>query len=156
MDAEYGRARTSEKFRLVLSGVFRLPLGFSLAGTYEYGSGQPWTSRIGYDYNGDGKTGDRLPGVDRFGMDGPPFREFNLRLSKVFGISGINLELIAEAFNLLNTANYDVASIVNGAVHCQGRRSEPGGGVRAESGLRDTTRSAFRGRQVQFGAKVSF
>lgn len=155
MDAEYGRARSSEKFRLVVSGVFRLPLGFSLAGTYEYGSGQPWTRLIGYDYNGDGKTGDRLPGVDRFGMDGPPFREFNLRLSKVFGISGFNLELLAECFNVFNTANYDVTSVVNGEFTSGPTLANPSATFKPNPAYGIYT-AAFRGRQVQLGAKISF
>ncbi len=155
MDAEYGRARTSERFRLVVSGVFRLPLGFSTAGTFEYGSGQPWTRLLGYDYNGDGKTGDRLPGVDRFGMDGPPFREFNLRVSNVLPISGISIELIAECFNLFNTANYDVASIVNGEFTSGPTLANPAAAAKSNPAYGKYT-SAFRGRQVQFGAKVSF
>ncbi|MFI5181625.1 MAG: TonB-dependent receptor domain-containing protein [Thermoanaerobaculia bacterium] len=155
MDAEYGRARTSEKIRLVVSGVFRLPLGFSLAGTYEYGSGQPWTRLYGYDYNGDGKTGDRLPGVDRFGMDGPPFRELNLRVSNLIPISGIGVELIAEVFNIFNTANYDVASVVNGEFTSGPTITNPTAPYKANPAY-GTYTSAFRGRQVQFGAKVSF
>jgi hypothetical protein len=155
MNAEYGRARTDEKLRLVLSGVFRLPLGFLLAGTYQYGSGQPWTRRLGYDFNGDGKTGDRLPGVDRFDQDGPAFREFNLRLSKVFPVSGINIELIAEGFNLFNTANYDVASINNGEFLSGPTVTNPTLKYVSNPAYGAPT-SAFRGREVQLGARVSF
>jgi hypothetical protein len=155
MSAEYGRARTSEKFRLVLSGVFRLPLGFMAAGTFDYGTGQPWTRRLGYDYNGDGKTGDRLAGVDRFDQEGPPFREVNIRLSKVFGISAVNLELIAECFNLFNTANYDVASMNNGEYSSGPTATNPSAAYKANP-VYGTYSAAFRGRQVQFGAKVSF
>jgi hypothetical protein len=155
MNAEYGRARTDEKLRLVLSGVFRLPAGFSLAGTYQYGSGQPWTRRLGYDFNGDGKTGDRLLGVDRFDQDGPPFRELNLRLSKVLPVSGINIELIAEAFNLLNTANYDVASINNGEFTSGPTVTNPALPYRLNAAY-GTYSSAFRGREVQFGLRVAF
>lgn len=110
--AEYGRGRSAERLHFVLSGVFRLPAQFIVAPIFTYGSGQPWTRRYGYDFNGDGKTGDRMPGVDRFGMDGPTYRSFDLRLAKSIALgSAGTLEVIAEAFNLFNTTNYDVASI---------------------------------------------
>jgi len=109
---EWGRARSYERVRFVLSGVFRLPWQLTLAPIFNYGSGQPWTSRYGYDYNGDGKASDRKPGFDRFGMDGPVYRSFDLRLTKAFEIgSAGTLELVAEAFNLFNTSNYDVVSV---------------------------------------------
>lgn len=109
---EWGRGRSAERMRFVLSGVFRLPWRFTAAPIFNYGSGQPWTRRYGYDFNGDGKTGDRMPGVDRFGMDGPVYRSFDLRLTKAFELgSAGTLELVAEAFNLFNSTNYDVASI---------------------------------------------
>lgn len=109
---EWGRGRSAERMRFVLSGVFRLPWQLTVAPIFNYGSGQPWTRRYGYDFNGDGKTGDRMPGVDRFGMDGPVYRSFDLRLTKgvELGSAG-TLELVAEAFNLFNSTNYDVASI---------------------------------------------
>ena len=73
-----------------------------MAPVFEYGAGQPWTQRLGYDYNGDGKTGDRAPGVDRFGMDGPRYSNVNLRITKALAFSGFGAELIVEAFNLFN------------------------------------------------------
>ncbi|HPA50921.1 MAG TPA: TonB-dependent receptor [Thermoanaerobaculia bacterium] len=109
---EWGRGRSAERMRFVLSGVFRLPWQLTVAPIFNYGSGQPWTRRYGYDFNGDGKTGDRMPGVDRFGMDGPVYRSFDLRLTKAFELgSAGTLELVAEAFNLFDSTNYDVASI---------------------------------------------
>ena len=96
------------------SGVFRLPANFSLGATYIYGTGQPWNRIMGYDFNGDGKNSDRLPGVDRNSMDGPRFSQFNLRFSWTLNIKGgSGLEFIAEAFNLFNTVNIDVNSVDN-------------------------------------------
>lgn len=115
IEAEYGRARGDERYRIVLSGVFHLPMGFLVSPIYEYGSGQPWTHRLGYDFNGDGKNSDRPPGVGRNTMDGPPFRQLSLRLTKGFAVSGFGqLEAIAEAFNVTNVTNYDVQSISGG------------------------------------------
>ncbi len=120
IEAEWGRARSWEKYRLVVSGVFRLPWTVTVGPYYEYASGQPWTRRLGYDYNGDGKNSDRPLGVERFGEDGPPFRTFNLRITKGFNLGGkTTLEVIAEGFNLFNTTNYDVTSF-DGAMYYSG------------------------------------
>jgi hypothetical protein len=126
MEAEYGRARGDERYRIVVSGIFHLPMGFVLAPIYEYGSGQPWTRRLGYDWNGDGKNSDReidpVTGVSngRNTMNGPPFRQLSLRLTKSFPVSGFGqLEAIAEAFNVTNVTNYDVQSI-NGGQYLSG------------------------------------
>jgi hypothetical protein len=115
IEAEYGRARADERFRAVVSAVFRLPWQLTLAPIFEYGSGQPWNRRLGYDYNGDGKSSDRAAGVGRFSEDGPSFAQFSMRLTKrfAFGKSG-GVDLIAEAFNLLNKDNYDVNSVQSG------------------------------------------
>jgi hypothetical protein len=114
MEAEWGRARGDERYRIVLSGMFHLPWGIIAAPIYEYGSGQPWTHRLGYDFNGDGKNSDRPAGVGRNEEDGPPFRQLSLRLTKAFALPTGNVELIAEAFNITNLTNYDVQSIVAG------------------------------------------
>lgn len=115
IEAEYGRARGTERYRFVVSGIFHAPWNVTVAPIYEYGAGQPWTHRLGYDYNGDGKNSDRPAGVGRFTMDGPQFHSLSLRLTKGFNIGGFGqLEAIAEAFNLTNHKNYDVASINGG------------------------------------------
>ncbi len=114
-EGEYGRARADERYRIVLSGVFHLPMGFTFAPIYEYGSGQPWTHRLGYDFNGDGKNSDRPIGGGRNTMDGPIFRQLSLRLTKDFAVGGFGaLQAIAEAFNVTNVRNYDVNSIQAG------------------------------------------
>ena len=88
----------------MISSVIHLPWQFTLAPIYEYGSGQPWTHRLGYDFNGDGKNSDRPAGVVRNSEDGPPFRQLSLRLTKSFRLlTDQRLEVIAEAFNLTNT-----------------------------------------------------
>jgi hypothetical protein len=109
--AEWGPSQGQERLRIVASGVFLLGYGFTLAPTLEFGTGQPWNQRLGYDYNGDGKNSDRPLGVGRNSMDGPEFRQVNLRITKAFKISSTKLEVIAEAFNLFDTTNYDVTSI---------------------------------------------
>ena len=120
IEGEYGRSRSDERFHFVTSAIFHLPWNLTLAPIYEYGSGQPWTHRLGYDFNGDGKNSDRPVGVARNSENGPPFRQLNLRLTKDFRLStDQRLEVILEGFNLLNTINYDVNSI-DGAQYLSG------------------------------------
>jgi hypothetical protein len=114
MDAEYGFARGHERYRIVLSGIFHAPFGLVVAPIYEYGSGQPWTRRLGYDWNGDGKNSDRPAGTGRNEESGPPFRQLSLRLTKAFGFSRGQVEVIGEAFNLTDTTNFDPQSVVAG------------------------------------------
>ncbi|HKO57150.1 MAG TPA: TonB-dependent receptor [Thermoanaerobaculia bacterium] len=114
IEAEYGRARGDERYRAVLSGIFHVPFGVTVAPIFEYGSGQPWTHRLGYDFNGDGKNSDRPAGVGRNTEDGPKFASLSLRLTKAFAIAGNQLEVIAEGFNLTNHKNYDVQSVSGG------------------------------------------
>jgi hypothetical protein len=111
IEAEWGRSRADEQLRVVLSGVFRLPWNLTVAPIYIYGSGQPWNRRRGNDYNFDGRTSDRLPGVERNSEDGPEYQTFNLRLTWSPPVGGGNMEVILEAFNLFNRTNYDVNSV---------------------------------------------
>jgi len=112
IEAEYGRSRADERFHFVASAVLKLPLRFTLAPIFEYGSGQPWNRRIGVDFNGDGSNSDRLPGVARNSMDGPKYVNVNLRLTYGLPLGGrARADLIAEAFNLFNRTNYDVNSV---------------------------------------------
>ncbi len=115
IEAEWGRSRADERYRFVASGVFRLPHNLTVAPIFDYGSGQPWNHRLGYDYNGDGKNSDRPVGVPRFSENGPNYASVNLRVTYALPIRGTaRADLIAEAFNLFNRVNYDVNSIQNG------------------------------------------
>jgi hypothetical protein len=122
IEAEWGRARADERVRFTASAVLRLPARFTVAPIFEYGSGQPWNRRYGYDYNGDGKSSDRMPGVAKFSEDGPNFASINLRATYALPLGGRSrADLIAEFFNLLNRVNYDVNSLtVNGAEFLSG------------------------------------
>jgi len=112
IEGEWGRSDTDERLRLVVSGIFHLPWGMTLAPVYQYGSGRPWTAYAGYDVNFDGQQWDRLAGDDRHGEDGPSFSQLDLRLTKAISLAGTTqLEVIVEAFNLLNTTNSDVTSV---------------------------------------------
>jgi outer membrane receptor protein involved in Fe transport len=73
IEGEWGRSRADERYRIILSGIFRLPWQITLAPIYEYGSGQPWNPRLGYDYNGDLRATDREAGVEKYSEDGPDY-----------------------------------------------------------------------------------
>ncbi len=155
IQAEYGRARSMEKYRVVISGIARLPWGINLAPVLEYGAGQPWTQRLGYDYNGDGKNSDRPTGVDRFAEDGPAYRNMNLRLSKMFNFGGVGLELIAECFNVFNTVNYDVTSI-DGARYLSGPTIANPAAAAVVNPNYGKAFATLPPREVQLGARVTF
>jgi hypothetical protein len=88
---------------MVLSGVFHAPWNVTVAPILEYGSGQPWTHRLGYDFNGDGKNSDRPAGVGRNTNNGPKYKNVSLRLTKEIALTGYGaLQAIAEGFNLFN------------------------------------------------------
>jgi hypothetical protein len=153
--AEYGRSRADERYRFVVSGVFRAPFGITVAPIYEYGSGQPWNRRLGYDFNGDGKLSDRAAGVERFSEDGPPFRQLSLRLAKSFPIGPAAIEVIAECFNVFNTVNYSVDSIQTGQFLS--------GPTLANKALPSVPNPAFgkatatfAARELQLGLRVTF
>ncbi len=153
MQAEYGRARGTERYRLVVTGVLHGPWGLLFSPIYEYGSGQPWTHRLGYDANGDGKNSDRPAGVGRNTMDGPPFRQLSLRITKALPLSGWGqVEAIAEAINVTNTTNLDVNSVdqaefLSGPTATAPAKPNPGFG---------RYRANLPGRQVQLGLRCVY
>jgi len=122
IEAEWGRSRSDERVRFTASAVIKLPARFTLAPIFEYGSGQPWNRRYGYDYNGDGKSSDRMAGVAKFSEEGPTYAAVNLRLTYGLPLGAkAKMDFIAEFFNLTNRVNYDVNSLtVNGAEFLSG------------------------------------
>jgi hypothetical protein len=148
IDAEYGRSQADERYRVVLTGIFHLPWGLTVAPIYEYGSGQPWNHRLGYDFNGDGKNSDRPAGVDRNDQDGPAFRQLSLRLTKSFRFfSDQRLDVIAEAFNVTDVTNYDVNSIDTAEFLSGPTLPNPNFGK---------PRATLPGREIQLGLRWAF
>jgi len=156
LESEYARGRSDERFRVVVSGIARLPFGLTASPIFEYGSGQPWTRRYGYDFNGDGKTGDREVGVDRFGEDGPRFTQLSLRLTKTFVIGSFGeIDVIAEAFNLFNTTNYDVTSVDN-ARYFSGPTIAAPTRAYVDNPNYGHFRATLPPREIQLGTRVRF
>lgn len=155
IEAEWGPGRGQERLRFVASGAFLLGWGFTVAPTIEYGTGQPWNQRLGYDYNGDGKNSDRALGVGRNSMDGPCFRQVNLRLAKAFTFGGSKLEIIAEAFNLFDTVNYSVSSI-DSALYLSGPTLLNPAAAYVVNPNYGKYSATFTPREIQLGLRYSF
>ncbi len=155
IDAEWGRSRADEELRIVMSGVFRVPYDITIAPIWEYGSGQPWNHRLGYDFNGDGKNSDRPTGVDRNSEDGPRFTQFNLRVTKALVLGDQRVKLIAEAFNLFDTTNYDVNSIDSAEFLTGPTLANPAAAYVPNPNF-GNYRATLPGREIQLGVNVSF
>jgi len=78
-------------------------------------------------------------GGERTQVTGPPFRQLDLTVAKQMRLKSTRLELRAEAFNLTNTASFQLPSATNFA-----NRSTFG----------QITATANNGRQVQLGVKL--
>ncbi len=156
INAEWGRSRADERYRFVASAVLRLPANLTVAPIVEYGSGQPWNRRRGYDYNGDGKTSDRLPGVPRFSEDGPSFFALNVRATYRVPLGArMGIDLIAEAFNLTNRVNYDPNAIINGEYLSGPTLALPNAAAVPNPRFRQYT-ATLPPREFQLGARFTF
>ena len=156
MEAEYGRSRGTERYRLVVSSIIHLPWQFTVAPIFEYGSGQPWTHRLGYDFNGDGKNSDRPTGVGRFTEDGPLFRQLSVRLTKAIPTGGWGqLEAIAEAFNVTNLKNFDVTSISAGEFLSGPTIASPNAAAVRNTAF-GTYSQTLSPREIQLGLRLVF
>jgi len=155
IDAEYGRARGDEKRRVVLSGIIHVPFGLTVAPIFEYGSGQPWTHRLGYDFNGDGKNSDRPLGVGRNTENGPTYEQLSLRVTKGFNIGMGRVEAIAEAFNITNRKNFDVQS-VNGGEFLSGPTAANPAAAAVRNPRFGTYNATLPAREFQLGLRWLF
>ncbi|MEO8033367.1 MAG: TonB-dependent receptor [Acidobacteriota bacterium] len=156
IQSEYGPARGSERYRIVMSGIFHAPWAVTVSPIFEYGSGQPWTQRLGYDFNADGKNSDRPAGVGRNTMHGPAFRQLSLRLTKAIAVGGYgSVDVIAEGFNITNAKNFDVASI-NSAQYLSGPTiTNPTAAAVVNAGY-GKYRATLPAREFQLGLRWAF
>jgi Carboxypeptidase regulatory-like domain/TonB dependent receptor len=151
-----GRSDNDQRHRLVLSGSFEAPQkgksngfervlrGFQLGYIFTYGSRLPFNVLLGSDRNLDTNNNDRPAGVGRNTGRGFDFASLDLRLSRKFRITErVDLQLLAEGFNVLNRANFGVPNNTFG----------PGATPLATFGQ---PTAAFDPRQFQFGMKLSF
>jgi outer membrane receptor for ferrienterochelin and colicin len=158
--------------RVVLSGVWSLDSysqhmsgvsraifgGWTISGIASWQTGQPYSAVASTDLNNDGNArNDRAPGFRRNSFRLPNQFSVDPRVTKDIGLfAGARLQLIAEAFNLLNRSN------VNGVRNTFYAVTNAAGNVPTKVTLQDAANPfgsatlSFGPRILQFAAKVSF
>ena len=135
--ADYAPGDADQRHRLVLSAYWSIPSdwngdaleralfgGWSLSGIVTLASGQPYSPILSplTDINNDGNNrNDRAPGFSRNSFNYPTFFSIDPRVTKDIPIGGATLQLIFEAFNILNRSN--VTGLNQGYYGVNGRRS---------------------------------
>ena len=151
-----GLSDNDQRHRLVFSGTLEAPQqgkadgfarvlrGFQFGYIFTYASRLPFNVLLGSDRNFDTNNNDRPVGVGRNTGRGFDFASLDLRLSRRFRLGErIDLQLLAEGFNVLNRPNFGVPNNTFGS------------GVNPLPTFGQPT-AAFDPRQFQFGMKVSF
>ena len=138
-----GLSDNDQRHRLVASGSFEAR-GFQFGYIFTYGSHLPFNVLLGTDRNLDTNNNDRPLGVGRNTGRGFDFASLDLRLGRTIRLTErVDLQLLAEGFNVLNRANFGVPNNTFGA----GTTPLPAFGQPTQ---------AFDPRQFQFGMKLSF
>src|SRR5204863_5977424 len=151
-----GLSDNDQRHRLVVSGSLEVPphdkatgfqrflCGFQLGYIFTYASRLPFNVLLGSDRNFDTNNNDRPVGVGRNTGRGFDFASLDLRLSRRIRLTErLDLQLLAEGFNVLNRANFGVPNNTFGS-------------ARTPLPIFGQPTSAFDPRQFQFGMKVSF
>lgn len=115
-----GPGLTDQPHRFVLSGVWDLNYAnhlpsaakilledWQISGIFTAQSGQPYSGRVSFDLNNDGNSAtDRTPGLGRNTFYRPAAISLDPRVTRTLRFTeGRQLQLIAEAFNVLNRGN---------------------------------------------------
>jgi outer membrane receptor protein involved in Fe transport len=157
-----GPAIVDQRHRFVASAVAELPWRLRLSGIVTLASGRPYTALSGVDSNGNGLSAtDRARRVttdpaSRVGRNQgltPGFASVDVRLARRINLPRhMAVELLAEAFNLLNRANFsDVNNVFGSGAFPSAPQLDPQG--RASYGR---ATKAYAPRQVQLAARLSF
>jgi hypothetical protein len=152
--ADWGPSDNDQRHRLTLSGSARTPswrgspmarllADWQVSGIYSYTSPLPFTVLLGTDRNHDTNSNDRPVGVGRNSMRAFDYASLDLRLSRALPVPRGRVELLVEAFNVLDRANLLVPNNVIGT----GPVPRPTFGQPTAAG---------DPRQVQLGCRVSF
>ena len=147
-----GLSDNDQRHRLVVSGSIEAPQegktegfqralrGFQFGYIFTYASRLPFNVLLGQDRNFDSNNNDRPLGVGRNTGRGFDYSSLDLRVSRRFKLTErVDLQLLAEGFNVLNRANLGVPINTLSAG--------------ARFGL---PTQAFDPRQFQFGMKLGF
>ncbi|MGB9404077.1 MAG: hypothetical protein WCA98_11080, partial [Candidatus Acidiferrales bacterium] len=127
---------------------------------------QYFTKYAGFDVNGDVfGNNDRVGLEGRNTFKGDKLATLDIRLSRTFPLrERLNLQLIAEAFNVANTVNVHYYNTSYGAADfCTTAPGAPGCAGALDTGLEGspnplygTPSAVFNPRQLQFAARLSF
>jgi hypothetical protein len=147
-----GLSDNDQRHRFVVSGSIEAPQegktegfqralrGFQFGYIFTYASRLPFNVLLGQDRNFDSNNNDRPVGVGRNTGRGFDYASLDLRVSRRFKLTErVDLQLLAEGFNVLNRANLGVPINTLSAG--------------ARFGL---PTQAFDPRQFQFGMKLGF
>jgi outer membrane receptor protein involved in Fe transport len=121
--ADRGLSVNDVRNRFVLSGIWNIGdyangienralraalSGWGISGIFSAESGRAYTAKVGGDLNNDGnRFTDRVPGVKRNTFTGPGFVSFDPRITRDIRLhESARLQLIVEAFNAFNRANF--------------------------------------------------
>jgi hypothetical protein len=128
LDVEVDRTvgNNDQRHRLVVSGIYAtdalatrvdgfaraLATGWSFSAIVTAQSGYPYSARVpGVDLNGDGnRFNDLAPGTTRNAFRLPAVVTIDPRVTRDIPLGRVRLQLIAEAFNLLDRANINIVS----------------------------------------------
>jgi hypothetical protein len=151
-----GLSDNDQRHRLVVSGSLEAPQqgntkgfarvlrGFQFGYIFTYGSQLPFNVLLGTDRNFDTNSNDRPVGVGRNTGRGFDFASLDLRVSRRIRLTErVDLQLLAEGFNVLNRSNFGVPNNTRGS------------GVTPLATFGRPTQ-AFDPRQFQFGVRLSF
>jgi hypothetical protein len=132
---------------------------FQLSSIVTLQSARPFTLFVGFDANNDGNpVTDRVGTSSRNTYRGQNLETVDMRLSRVFHIhENLQVQLLAEAFNLFNRANVDEVFTVYGAPDFIGPVPQHfGDGITGPSGAVGAPRTVFNPRQLQLAIKFTF
>ncbi len=125
--ADRSRSDNDQRHRVAFNGMLQTPSGpasslwqhlrngFLLSTILTYNSAPPFNIQTGSDNNGDTNTNDRPAGLGRNTGQGFDYFTLDVRLSRNFRLSErFRLEGLAEAFNVLNRANWQLPNNIFG------------------------------------------
>jgi outer membrane receptor protein involved in Fe transport len=167
-EADRAPGNNDQRHRVVFSGYWDLAYwkgsaglakalldGWSFSWIAQVGAGQPYSAAIQNDVNRDGNTRNDLVPGERNAYNLPSFQSLDARVARRIPLGKqVRLELIAEAFNLLNHTNVSAQRTVyynftGGVLVPQLNLSNPRLNFGADS-------AAFDPRVVQLAAKITF
>jgi len=150
-----GLSDNDQRHRLVVSGLVQVPnnshnaclkqlYGFDLSYIFTYASNPPFNILLGSDRNFDTNNNDRPLGIGRNTGDGFDYASLDLRLRRTIRLTErVQLQVLAEGFNLLNKANFTVPNGTRGS------------SVTPLPSFGKPT-ATFDPRQFQFGLRLNF